>query len=155
MVISLKIFEHPTSTSKNGYTMKIQPLLIALTVMNLVLLVFLLSSRATPMFADDAQILKGKGLQIVDDDGRVRASITVHPAGLHKPTGIYTPETVVLRLIDENGRPEIKIAATKEGGGYTVIGETDATQAMLHADGPTAFVKVQNKDGKMEVLRPK
>jgi hypothetical protein len=59
--------------------MKLQRLLVALTIVNMVLLAFLLSERvlATP---DAAQVLRGRSLEILDDLGRVRASIALHPA---------------------------------------------------------------------------
>jgi hypothetical protein len=130
------------------------PLLTILTVLNLVLLGFLLLQNTTRVVADDKdQILRGKGLQIVDDAGKVRASITLHPAQYHEQSKTHYPETVVLRLIDENGRPEIKIAASKDGGGYTCIGETDGTQAMMHAMKGAAFVKVQDSEESVKYVR--
>jgi len=38
---------------------------------------------------------------------------------------------VVVRLIDSNGRPEVKIAASVEGAGIGLVGETDSTQARM------------------------
>ena len=59
-----------------------QRLLIALTLANLGLLLFLLTFAGKPAAADDPPaVLRGKGLEIVDDQGRVRASIKLHPAG--------------------------------------------------------------------------
>ena len=61
--------------------MKTQRLLIALTVVNMGLLIFLLVSHRVPALANDvAPVVRGRALQIVDDQGRVRASINVLPA---------------------------------------------------------------------------
>jgi hypothetical protein len=55
--------------------MKIQRLLIGLTLVNLALLVFTLS-QARPAAAEGGPpVLRGRALEIVDDRGRVRASI--------------------------------------------------------------------------------
>ncbi|MCA1696315.1 MAG: hypothetical protein LC749_17235, partial [Actinobacteria bacterium] len=58
--------------------MKIQRVLIALTVVNLALLVFVLVQIKS------APVLRGRSLEIVDDQGRVRASIKVQPATVFK-----------------------------------------------------------------------
>jgi hypothetical protein len=60
--------------------MKTQRLGIGLTVLNLVILMFVLfraNSAPTPVIAP---VLRGRGLEIVDDQGRVRAMIKVFPA---------------------------------------------------------------------------
>jgi len=58
--------------------MTIQRLLIPLTVVNLVLLMFSLAQARPPVAEGIAPILRGRALEIVDDRGRVRASINVH-----------------------------------------------------------------------------
>ena len=56
---------------------KLQPVLASLTIANFALLVFLLSqARAVAAPAPDDGIIRGKGLQIVDASGAVRASIS-------------------------------------------------------------------------------
>ena len=96
----------------------IQRMLVLLTVLNLMLLLFLLLSRTEPALATQMPVLRGRALEIVDERGRVRASIKVQPAETFKATGRKYPETVMLRLIDGNGRPEVKIGASVEGGGF-------------------------------------
>jgi hypothetical protein len=102
-------------------------------------------------------VLRGSSLEIVDDQGRVRASIKIH-AGDPKfkwPDGkIGYPETVMFRLIDPNGRPEVKIGASVEGGGVGLIGETDITHALLEAQGPDVLLKLTNKAGKQQLIKP-
>ena len=81
--------------------MKRQRLLIALTVVNLALLI-LSPVRPHPVVAQDvaqdvAPVLRGRALQIVDEHGRVRASISVYPAdpSVKMPDGTTGyPETV-------------------------------------------------------------
>jgi hypothetical protein len=67
-------------------------LLVILTLANLGFLLFLLPHVAKPAAADVAPaVLRGKGLEIVDDQGRVRASIALHPAGTAHGQGIRRP----------------------------------------------------------------
>ena len=132
-----------------------QRLLTALTLVNLALLLFLLLPRSTPAFAaGDAQVLRGRELQIVDEQGRVRASIKVHPANTFAQTGKKYPDTVMLRLIDPNGRPEVKIGASVDGAGIGLVGDNDSTQVLLQAQGSETSLTLKNKDGKEQRLAP-
>jgi hypothetical protein len=147
--------------------MKIQRVLIGLTVINLGLALFLLSQirrvdAGSAGFRDaeasaSAPVLRGSALEIVDDQGRVRASIKLHPADpkFKMPDGkIGYPETVMFRLIDPNGRPEVKIGASVEGGVVGLIGETDTTHILLEAEGADTCLKMTNKDGKQQLIKP-
>ena len=77
--------------------MKAHHALVLLTLTNLALFVFLLARTAAPVVAQDGlPVLRGSALEIVDAQGRVRASITVNP-----PTvvdGQSYPESVLLRV---------------------------------------------------------
>ncbi|HSO74394.1 MAG TPA: hypothetical protein VLU47_06120, partial [Blastocatellia bacterium] len=64
------------------------------------------------------------------------------------------PETVMFRLIDPKGRPEVKIGASEQGGGIGLIGETDTTHALLQAEGPDTLLKLTNKAGKQQLINP-
>ena len=135
--------------------MRSQRLLYALTALNLVLLLFILFSSTVPALASTSvsPVLRGRALEIVDDRGRVRASIKLHPAHTFEPTGKRYPETVMLRLIDPNGRPEIKIGASVEGGGLSLVGVSDSTQVLLLADNSSS-VRLKNRSGQERVIRP-
>lgn len=142
--------------------MKIQRILIALTVVNLGLAMFLLAQirrvEARGVEAGSvAPVLRGRELEIVDDQGRVRASIKIHPGdpNFKMPDGkIGYPETVMFRLIDPKGRPEVKLGASVQGGGLGLIGETDTTHALLEAEGPDSLLKLTNKAGKQQLIKP-
>jgi len=74
--------------------MKTQQLLIALTIVNLGLLVFSLAQPRSAAAQGVVPVLRGRALEIVDDRGRVRASITVFPAD---PTVKMPDGTTVIR----------------------------------------------------------
>jgi hypothetical protein len=83
--------------------MKSQRFLIVLTLVNLALLIFTLAQQRSVVAEGIPPVLRGRGLQIVDERGRVRASIQVLPASTQK-NGEPSAETVLLRLITERGR---------------------------------------------------
>ena len=135
--------------------MKTHRFLVVLTALNLILLSFLLLTRTPPALAyTGADVVRGTALEIVDSRGRVRASIKVQPAETFKPTGKKYPETVVLRLIDPNGRPEVKIVASEQGGGLSFVGDSDATRVLLHADRAESSLRLTNKAGRERLIEP-
>ena len=137
--------------------MKTQRLLIALTVVNLVLL---LSSLALPRAAvaqDVAPVLRGRALEIVDEHGKVRASIKLYPAdpNVKMPDGTTGyPEAVLLRLINSKGRPNVKIEATETGAGVMVGGESNPTYALLSAKGTSTSLKLIDTDTRQQLIKP-
>ena len=137
--------------------MKTQRLGIVLTVINLVILMTTMA-QTRPTTADGvAPVLRGRSLEIVDDQGRVRASIKLHPADqtYKMPDGkIGYPETVMFRLIDAKGRPEVKLGASEQGGGLGIVGATDSTHLILEAQGTDSSLKLKNNDGRQQLIKP-
>lgn len=78
----------------------------------------------------------------------------MQPAETFKLTGKKYPETVILRLIDPHGRPEVKIVASEQGAGLSFVGDSDATQVLLAADGRESSLKLTNKDGRQQLVTP-
>jgi hypothetical protein len=136
--------------------MKIQRLSIVLTVINLLLLTFSLAQFHPTEAQGAAPVLRGRALEIVDKEGRVRASINVHPAGpsMPVPDGKIYPETVILRLIDPNGRPSVKLGASEQGSGLGLGGDSDLTYVALKAEGASSSLKLTNKDGREQLVKP-
>ena len=132
--------------------MKIQRIAIGLTVVNLLLLLFLLAQIHRTTAQDVVPVLRGRALEIVDGQGRVRAEILVH--GPERVGGKLYPETVLFRMADQNRRPVVKFTAADTG---SVLGLFDDSQGrvQLNAKSDTGnFVKVVNKDGREQVLKP-
>jgi len=132
--------------------MKIQRIAIGLTVVNLLLLLFLLAQIHRTTAQDVVPVLRGRALEIVDGQGRIRAEILVH--GPERVGGKLYPETVLFRMADQNRRPVVKFTAADTG---SVLGLFDDSQGrvQLNAESDTGnFVKVVNKDGREQVLKP-
>jgi hypothetical protein len=137
--------------------MNAQRLLIALTVLNMLLLVFFLARPPAVVAQVVAPVLRGRAFELVDDHGRVRASITVLPAdpAVKMPDGLTGyPETVLFRLITSKGRPTVKIAATEDGAVLALGGESDPTHASVTARGASTSLMLVNKDGRQQLIKP-
>ena len=131
--------------------------LTVVTVLNIALVAC--SAIRTGSAAPDgtADVLRGRALQIVDDRGRVRASIQVLPAdpNVRMPDGTTGyPETVLLRLISSQGAPNVKLAAMDDGSALVLGGESNPTHVQILSRGATTSLKLNDKDGKQQVIKP-
>jgi hypothetical protein len=132
--------------------MTTQRLLVALTFVNLGLLMFLLAHAVPPEAHSTESVLRGRALEIVDDRGRVRASIKVQPGGT--TDGQAYAETVILRLVDPNGRPSVKLAGSERDAGLSLVAESDSIHVVLKAEGAGASLKLTNQDGRVQLIKP-
>ena len=64
------------------------------------------------------------------------------------------PETVLLRLIDSKGRPNVKIAAMEDGSAVSLGGQADPTNIQLLARGARTSLKLVDKDRKEQLFKP-
>ena len=136
--------------------MKTQRTLFALTAANLALLLLAVAQQLRPAFAEsEPPVLRGRALEIVDAQGRVRASINVLPPA-KSPNGDEQAETVLLRLITERGRPSVKIASSEPASGLSFAGPTGTkdTYLILEAKGTISSLRLRNENGREQVLGP-
>jgi len=135
--------------------MKIQRLLIVLTLVNLALLIFTLAQKRPGVAEGGPPVLRGRALEIVDEQGRVRASLNVLPAKT-QPNGETYPETVLLRLITERGRPSVKIGTSEQAAGVSLAGpsNTKDTYVILEAKGTASSLRLKNEDGREQIVKP-
>ena len=135
--------------------MKLHWSMAGLTCVNLAILAFALSTLRTVSAQGPAPVLRGSALEIVDDQGRARATIAVMPAGT-SAAGERYPETVLLRLITERGRPSVKLSATEDGSGLSFAGPTGTrdTYVVLAAKGTSSSLTLRNENGREQVLKP-
>src|SRR5216117_3621337 len=139
--------------------MKTQRLLIVLTAANLGLFCYKFLPPPPGLAAtnDVPAVIRGRALEIVDDRGKVRASIAVLPEdpAFKMPDGTTGyPETVLLRLRTSAGRPNVKLGATEDGAGLVLGGESDPMYAQILARGDSTFLKLSNKHGKVHLVEP-
>jgi hypothetical protein len=130
--------------------MKIQRLAIALTAINLVLLLLTVAQAGSTTAQTVTPILRGRALELVDDHGQVRSRLDVESSG-----------EVVLRLLDKNGTIRVKLGAAEHGSGLVLLDE--ATEPAIHviarrsgtSERPaTTSITLRGADGRQRVIRP-
>jgi hypothetical protein len=131
--------------------MKTQRLAVALTVVNLVLLISLLAQLSRADAQGVAPVLRGRALEIVDDRGQVRAEIVVH--GPERVGSELYPETVLFRLTDPKNGPVVKLTASERG---SALGLSDDSRGgvQLYARDTGSFLKVVSKGGREQMIKP-
>lgn len=137
--------------------MKTQRIAIGLTLLNLCILTCALYRASAVTSAEIAPVLRAHALEIVDEAGRVRAMIRVFPAddSVKMPDGTTGyPETVLLRLIDSKGTPNVKIAATEDGSAVSLGGASNPTNVQVLARGTSTSLKLVNNDGRVQLIKP-
>lgn len=137
--------------------------LTALTLVNLGMLILVMSRGVAPAQASGPeQVVRARALEIVDAQGKLRASISVITEGPSRrndgtpieANGKVYPEAVVFRLIRPDGRPSVKIATTEQGSGIDLSGGIDPTYIVLSSDKGEPSLTLTNKDGHRKVLKP-
>ena len=128
----------------------------ALVALNIAVLSFGLAQKLHSAPAQgELPVLRGRALEIVDTQGRVRASITVLPPS-GSSSGEEQSETVLLRLITERGRPTVKIGSSEPASGLSFAGPTGTKDSylILQTKGTTSSLKLRNEDGREQLLTP-
>jgi hypothetical protein len=64
------------------------------------------------------------------------------------------PETVLLRLMTSEGRPNVKIGATERGAGALFGGESDPTYVQILADGHSTPVRLSETAEREKLIKP-
>jgi hypothetical protein len=133
--------------------MKTQRIAVILTAVNLLLIIVLLTklNPVTAQKENKSEVLRGTGLEITDNQGRLRASITFQTP--EEKDGTRYPGGILLRLINTNGQPSVKIMASEEGGGLSFSNEANGYIQLL-ANESGGFLKIKNADGKEQIIKP-
>ena len=127
--------------------MKTTPFALALTVVNVVAMLAFWSRMPVARAQAGPEILRARGLEIVDDRGIVRAQIIVQP----------NDGGVLFRLIDQQGKPLVKLGASADGSGLMLTGDParqdwSGIQVMAKPGGST--LRLLNVDGKERLVKP-
>ena len=132
-------------------------LLFALTLVNLGLFAYHLLQFQQAQARSDSEILRGRGIEIVDDKGRPRMTLTIAAENhtFKMPDGkTGYPETVILRLITADGKPRVKLTTSAQSSGLMLLGDSDTTHTILQADGGKTSLKLRNNESVEQVLKP-
>jgi len=132
--------------------MKMNRVAIGCTLINLLVMTVLFTQlrEAKAQQQNVIPILRARALEIVDNGGKVRASISIQPPV--EVEGKKYPQTVLLRLIDSKGKPLVKLAAAENGAGLTLTNTSDEG-ILMHGNDDGSFVRITHK-GKKQLIEP-
>jgi hypothetical protein len=100
-----------------------------------------------------APLLRGRGLEIVDAQGRVRAEILVH--GPETVGGKTYPETVLFRMATAQRAPLMKLTVSEEGSALGLSDDSRPGGVELRANRNKGnYVKVVTRDGREQMIKP-
>ena len=131
-------------------------LALALTIANALMLGLIAIGVLTrPIVSGEARVVRTNALEIVDSQGRVRASLGVMPEDPNVTfEGRVYPETVLLRLMDPAAGPDVKLAVNRDGGGLLVGGGSAPSYVQIGADARSGWVKLVTNDLREQTIRP-
>jgi hypothetical protein len=123
--------------------MNIHRAALALTLVNLALLLFTLAQARSTAADSGAPVLRGQVLELVDDRGQVRSRLNVEPSG-----------EVVLRLLDQNGAIRVKLGADADGSGLLLANDAAELGVHLLANSAGSSLKLADKSGRKTLITP-
>ena len=134
--------------------MNTQRVALFLSIANLFLLLFNLGAMRIPRVnaADVPDVIRAHKLEIVDARGRERATILIH--GPETVNGKTYPETVLLRMGDPDTEPGVKLTTSVDGSALGLSNGTQGGVQVYARKSLGSFVKVIEKDGKQQTLKP-
>src|SRR5262245_29981910 len=131
-----------------------QRVAVGLTVVNLVLLTAMLAQMRPVEAQSTPGVLRGTALEIVDGQGRPRATISIlagNPAVAATDGGPF-PETVVFRLIDPKYGPVVKLSGSERSAGLGLGGDSQAKHTLLEAQPTGSVLKLTDGNGTARLL---
>ena len=128
--------------------MKIQWLALALTLFNVLFVVFMAWTGSTTAHTT-APVLRGRALELIDERGVIRARLGVKPNG----------GPMELDLFDRNGTIRLKLGADEGGSGLLMTDEArlPAVQIVARQSGTpemprTTSITLRDKNGQERVI---
>ena len=92
-----------------------------------------------------------------------QAALAFNVNSARSPSDVYTWSVAggksvtaqsILRLIDPDGRPAVKLGASVQGAGLGLVGAADSTHVLLEAQGSESSLKLTNKEGRQRLIKP-
>jgi hypothetical protein len=117
---------------------------LVLTVTNfIILLVILLQGRmiSTQTIPDTLRV---RTLQLVDENGEVRAQLNVSDPG----------NVAVFRMMDQEGTIRVKLGASEEGSGLVLLNELTEPGVHILAQEDNTSLTITNQSGAIQVIKP-
>jgi hypothetical protein len=116
--------------------------MIVLTAINLLCVIFVLSYGGSALAGPEKRVLRGEAIELLDEQGKVRAQLDVEPGG-----------EAVFRMRDANGTIRVKMGASEDGSALLLLNnETEPSVHMLAKSSGTTLT-LTDREGK-RVIEP-
>ena len=122
--------------------MKTHRFMIALTVINLVILIVALVQTRSTAVETVSSVLRARAIELVDERGKVRAQLNVE-----------SNEEVVFRMRDAKGTIRVKLGANEDGSGLVLMDDRTEPTVQIRANRAGPSVKLIDKNGQERVIR--
>ena len=122
--------------------MKTHRFMIALTVINLVILIVALVQTRSIAVQTVPSVLRARAIELVDERGKVRAQLNVE-----------SNEEVVFRMRDAKGTIRVKLGANEDGSGLVLMDDRTELTVQIRANRAGPSVKLIDKNGQERVIR--
>ena len=122
--------------------MKTHRFMIALTVINLVILIVALVQTRSTAVETVPSVLRARAIELVDERGKVRAQLNVE-----------SNEEVVFRMRDAKGTIRVKLGANEDGSGLVLMDDRTEPTVQIRANRAGPSVKLIDKNGQERVIR--
>jgi hypothetical protein len=119
-------------------------LAVALTVINLILLIVVIAQSRVIANQTIPEVLRVRAFELVDGNGRVRAQLNIDE----------TNGEVIFRLRDENETIRVKLGASEEGSGLLLINDLTEPGVHLLAKQDDTSLTLTDQSGAEQVIKP-
>jgi hypothetical protein len=119
-------------------------LAVALTVINLILLIVVITQSRMIANQTIPDVLRVRAFELVDETGRVRAQLNVDE----------TNGEVIFRLRDAKETIRVKLGASEEGSGLLLINDLTEPGVHLLAKQDDTSVTLTDQSGAEQVIKP-
>lgn len=119
-------------------------LAIALTVINLILLIVVIAQSRMIANQTIPEVLRVRAFELVDENGRVRAQLNIDE----------TNGEVIFRLRDEKETIRVKLGASEEGSGLLLINDLTEPGVHLMAKQDNTSLTLTDQSGAEQVIKP-
>lgn len=119
-------------------------LAVALTVINLILLIVVIAQSRMTANQTIPEVLRVRAFELIDENGRVRAQINIDE----------TNGEVIFRLRDEKETIRVKLGASEEGSGLLLINDLTEPGVHLLAKQDDTSLTLTDHSGAEQVIKP-
>ena len=119
-------------------------LALALTVVNLILLIVVIAQSRMITNQTIPEVLRVRAFELVDENGRVRAQLNIDE----------TNGEVIFRLRDEEEIIRVKLGASEQGSGLLLINDLTEPGVHLLARQDNTSMTITDQSGAEQVIKP-